>query len=94
MEAAPSALRLDELLGAALLSNESLPFESILSGYLAATPKDSMPFDLGASFILRELVMMLHFNGEVRFNTGQRRQYVIQDLLCRHPESSATRTDL
>ena len=46
---------------------------------------------LAAPFILEACVAMFHFNGQVRFNAGYRRQDMIQDLLCRHPERSAAR---
>ncbi|MDB6147539.1 MAG: hypothetical protein JWO45_1203, partial [Spartobacteria bacterium] len=37
---------------------------------------------------------MFHFNGQVWFNACDRRQNVIQDLFCRHPELAATRANL
>jgi len=35
---------------------------------------------------------MFHFNGQVRFNGSYRKQNMIQDLLCNHPERSTART--
>ena len=34
---------------------------------------------------------MFHFNSQVRFNAGYRRQDMIQDLFRRHAERSAAR---
>jgi len=39
-------------------------------------------------------VAMFHLNGQVRFRADYRRQDMIQDLFCCHPERSAAGADL